>query len=273
MRLRVAHVSLQFADSDKQHTSDIEKIFKRAVDRKQAWITGTESGPGAGNTSRELIRVAKETGYFVWVPEHQANGIASRTDCWIAVRKSLVDGEIKKGFTLAVPGADQLRGEIDMPPGKRWGPKGVVHVEFDTTAPGLGPISVGAAHYLTDSRNPSSPYWDLNKRLAETIGDWAREQGKGRALVFYGGDQNMADNKNDEPQGDTFFGEPLTSTWDELRKWENTGHGNIDVIASYNKDGRVKAMRTNALNDREFHLHTDHFYVEAVFDVEPMNQR
>src|SRR5690606_34500732 len=139
-----------------------------------------------------------------------------------------------------------------LPKGKRWGPKGLVHVSFESSNEDLGRVAVGAAHYLTDARRPSSPYWVWNEKLGEEIGKWAREEGKGPALVFYGGDQNMADRRNDEPQGDTFFGEPLTSTWDELRKWENTGHGTIDVIATYNKDGRVSALRTNALNDREF---------------------
>lgn len=80
----------------------------------------------------------------------------------------------------------------------------------------------------------------------------------------------MADDRNNEPQGDTFFGQPLTSAWDELNRHESTGHGNIDVIASYNKDGRVKALDIVALDDKEFFLHTDHFLVEATFQVDPL---
>lgn len=271
MRVRVAHISLQFSDTDPQHTADIEKIFDRAVARRQAWLTGTESGPGAGNTGRELIRIAREHGYRPWVPEHQARGVAAHTDCWIAVREDLIEGDWERGYRHVIPGSGQLEDEMDLG-SKRWGPKGLVHVGFQSTNKDLGRVSIGAAHYLTDARNPSSKFWDLNEQLGEEIGDWAREEGKGPALVFYGGDQNMADNKNKEPQGDTFFGEPLTSTWDELEKWENTGHGNIDVIASYNRDGRVTALKTNALNDKEFHLHTDHFYVEAEFQVEPLKR-
>lgn len=269
MRIRTAHASLQFNDSDKQHTHDIEKIFDRAVDRRQAWLTGTESGPGAGNTGRELIRVARDHGYRPWVPEHQANGIAQHTDCWIAVREDLIEGDWKRGYEHVIPGSNQFEDEMDLN-GKVWGPKGLVHVAFDSTPKGLGRINIGAAHYLTGGREPGSKYWTLNEYLSSAVGDWARKVGEGPGLVFYGGDQNMADDKNDEPQGDTFFGEPLTSTWDELKKWESTGHGTIDVIASYNKDRRVKALRTFALNDKEFRLNTDHFYVEAVFDVEPL---
>lgn len=269
MRVRVAHVSLQFSDTDAQHTSDITKIFERAKRRRQAWITGTESGPGAGNTGRELIDIGRGHGYLLWVPERQAKGIAQHTDCWIAVRSDLVDGKLEKGYRHVIPGSSQLEDEMDTE-GKRWGPKGLVHVSFNSTNADLGRVSIGAAHYLTGGRHSKkNPFWDWNKKLGREIGAWAAEEGKGPALVFYGGDQNMADNRNDMKQGDTFFGEPLTTTWDELKKWENTGHGNIDVIASYNRDGRVKALKTNALNDREFHLHTDHFYVEAEFNVEP----
>lgn len=271
MRVRVAHVSLQFSDSDKQHTQDIEKIFNRAAARRVAWITGTESGPGAGNTGKELIRVARANGYRPWVPEHQANGIAQHTDCWIAVRRDLIGKNWSRGYDHVIPGSGQLKDEMDLD-GKRWGPKGLVRVGFDSTYPGLGHVSIGAAHYLTQGQSPKSEFWKLNKQLGDKIVDWAREEGRGHALVFYGGDQNMNDSKNDQPQGDTFFGGPLTSTWDELRKWENTGHGNIDVIASYNKDGRVTAMSVDALNDREFHLHTDHFYVETTFRVDPIKR-
>lgn len=271
MRIRVAHVSLQFGDPNRQHTHDIEKIFERAQARRYGWLTGTESGPGAGNTGSELVRVAREHGYRPWVPEHQANGIASHTDCWIAVRKDLILGKWNQGFDLVIPGANQLEKDFPNLPEKDFGPKGLVRVGFDST-PELGRINIGSAHYLTDARNPKSPWWKYNEELGEKIGDWARKEGKGKSLIFYGGDQNMADNKNKEPQGDTFFGEPLTSTWDELEKWENTGHGNIDVIASYNRDGRVKALKTNALNDKEFFLYTDHFFVEATFVVEPLKR-
>jgi hypothetical protein len=268
MRLRTAHVSLQFSDSSGQHTHDVEKVFRRAKQRRQAFVTGTESGPGAGNTGSEIVRVARENGYVPWVPEVQARGIAHHTDCWIAVRKDLIDGDLEKYFELVIPGSGQLDG-LAHASGKKWAPKGLLSVSFDSTNDDLGRVSVGAAHYLTGGREPGNPFWEWNKKLGKEISDWAVEMGKGSDLVFYQGDQNMADGRNDQPQGDTFFGGPLTSTWDELEKWENTGHGCIDVIASYNRDKRVTALKTNALNDREFRLNTDHFYVEATFEVAP----
>lgn len=280
MRVRVAHTSLQFSDTDRQHTADISKIFNRCAKRNVAWITGTEAGPGSDNTGSELIRISREHNYKAFVPSEQRRGSGRATDCWIAVRKDLIAGGWKTGFIPAIPGSQELYRQLgkdeDLKP--RWGPKGLVTVKFNSI-PALGEINIGAAHYLTGARNPKHAefhgvdHWEWNEKLTNVIGKWAREEGEGRALAFYGGDQNMADNRNDQPQGDTFMGEPLTSLWDETKKWENTGHGNIDVIASFDKDGRVTGLRVNALNDREFHLNTDHFYVEGVFDVEPLKAR
>lgn len=277
MRVRVAHISLQFSDNDKQHTSDIEKIFDRAVDRRVAWLTGTESGPGSGNTAKELVRVAKEHGYRPWVPAAQAKGAGQHSGSWLVVRDDLVLGNWKQGFLPGIPGSaefykEQGLGSRTLP---RWGPRGLVNVSFDSL-PELGHISVGAAHYLTGARSPKGSvikgvnHWEENEKLAGIVGDWFREQGAGKGLAFYGGDQNMDDSKNEEPQGDTFFGANVTSVQDELLKWENTGHGPIDVIATYNKDGRVTALKVNVLDDSEFRLATDHFYLEAVLNVEPL---
>lgn len=267
--LHTMHASLQFGDTDRQHTEDFTKIFTRAADRRVAWITGTEAGPGSGNTGDELLRIGDALGYRMWVPSTRRKGKPGwATDCWIGVRKDLIDSNWSRGYIPVIPGSGELSDDPKWAAiigKKRWGPKGIVHCSFVNDE--VGKVSVAAAHYLTDARRPSSPYWDLNRDLGLAIGEWAVEAGRGSALAFYGGDQNMADARNDEPQGDTFFGAPLTSAQDELKRWENTGHGPIDVIASYDADGRVSAKYVRALDDKEFPLHTDHFLVEAGFDV------
>lgn len=271
VRLHVMHTSLQFSDTDKQHTIDIEAIFARADKRNVAWITGTEAGPGAGNMSDELVRVGDALGYRMWVPSAQKKGRPGwATDCWIGVRKDLIAGGWEKGYDPVIPGSSELLDGGNAPGARRWGPKGLVHVGFDTEE--LGRLNVSAAHYLTGARQPGETHgginhWEWNEKLGLYVGTWAKEVGKGSALAFYGGDQNMADNRNDQAQGDTFFGAPMTSVWDEVKKWENTGHGNIDVVASYDPDGRVAGSYIRALDDKEFFLHTDHFLVEAGFDV------
>lgn len=276
MRVRVAHASLQHSDSDRQTTNTIEKIFARCEAKRTAFIGGTESEPGKGNTADELLRISDKFGYRAYVPGSQNNGSGSATDCWLAVREDLIESDWRTGFLPAIPGSKELYREAGVDAEfPRWGPKGLVAASF-TSLPQLGRINLGVAHYLTGARDPDKStvhginHWELNEKLAGVVGDWAREVGKGSGLAFYTGDQNMADSKNNQPQGDTFFGEAMTSLADELKRWQNTGHGPIDVIASYNRDGRVTGQRFRVLDDREFPLATDHFFLEGVFSVEPL---
>lgn len=272
MRVRTAHVSLQFSDTSKQHTSDIEKIFDRACDRKYAWIMGTESGPGAGNTGQELLRIGKDADYKLWVPSEQSQGSGSSTDCWIAVRKDLIVSDWKTGYLPSFPGSSELYREqgLDSDLDPRWGPKGVVTAEFKSI-PQLGEINLAVAHHLTQGqrKGPDSvihgvDHWALNEKLDDEIGAWLKKQSKGRALGFASMDRNASDRRNPASIPGT------TSLADELKKWQNTGHGDIDWILSVNADGRVKGVRFNVLDDSEFHLHTDHFLVEGIFDIDPL---
>lgn len=246
-RLHTMHCSMQFSDSTKQKKQDVEDIFTRAKKRNVAWITGTEGGAGSKDLIAALKDVDQDYGYRTWT--------APSTDAWIAVRRSLIAG-----------GWDTFTGPTIIPgEARKHTAKKVVSVNFKTED--LGRIHVIAAHYLTKGRpNAKDPVYrqhiDENRALATAIGEYAKKVGKGSDLVFYGGDQNIVDRTDD-----TFFGQPLTSAWDELKKWRNTGHGNIDVIASYDRDGRVSAAYCRALNDKKFPLHTDHFVVEAGFDV------
>lgn len=261
-RLRFAHASLQFSDTSRQQQHDAGVIFSREYDI----ITGTEAGPGAGDQRQHLRDAAREHGYRLFIPKRP-------TDAWVAVDRDLIDGGWETSHTPVIPGSGSLQGAT-----RRWGPKGVTAVGFDNDL--LGRINVAAAHYLTGARRPGDAaqhggvnHWAWNRRLGLAVGRWAQEVGKGSALAFYGGDQNMADGRNNEPQGDTFFGAPLTTVWDELGKWPNTGHGNIDVLASYDRDGRVSWVSGRALNDDRLPLHTDHFLVEAVAEVRHLPAR
>ena len=241
----MAHVSMQFSDTEAQMTKDADRLFARAQKQGMWWVTGTEAG-GASPLKGILREAAGRYGYRLFAP--------SGTDAWIAVRKEVMVGKKwDAGYEKVVDGK-----------AGKFTDKGPVWVTFDTR---LGTISVIACHYLTKGRpSASSPEFrqnvQINQELALAIGAKTKELGAGKAIVFYGGDQNIVDRLDD-----TFFGEPLTSCWDELRRWENTGHGNIDVIASYDRDGRVVCKAAQALDDTEFHLFTDHFWVQAVYQV------
>jgi hypothetical protein len=252
MRLHLMHCSMQFNDNDKQQHADLEKIFDRAGERKVSWITGTEAGQ---KDFKDRIRdVAAEHGYRV--------ATHARDDVWIAVRKQIVK-EGWHGFHSPVLDSKEGTG--------LHGPRGVLGVSFKPRDP-LGQITVMASHYLTHGdpgakdpeRRVNIPW---NVKMSREVGRLAKEYGKGTGLVFYGGDQNIQDR-----DADTFMGQPLTSAWDELKKWESTGHGVIDVIASYDNDRRTSAVYSRGLSDKEFPLNTDHWLVEAGFDVLPLKK-
>lgn len=272
MRLRIAHASLQFSDTDVHHTADVESIFSRAVDRRYAWITGTESGPGSGNTGKELLRIGKDAGYKLWVPSEQSKAGGRSTDCWVAVRADLVKKGWKTGFIPVIPGSSELyNGLKPEPEFPRWGPKGLVTVEFDSL-PQLGHLSIMAAHHLTKGqrKGPDSvihgvDHYEWNQKMDAEIAKWAKAQAKGSALAFGAMDRNASDRRNDSIAG-------TTTLADELKAWQSTGHGDIDWIFTTNKDNRVEGVRFTALDDREFPLYTDHFFAEGVIRVEPLTK-
>lgn len=231
--LTYQHTSMQYSDSPEQIEADVERIFKRG----KQFLSGTESADAP--LPDLLLHAASRHDYFL----HQVNSV------WVAVKKNLVDnpGKMRTGY---VPAIQSFEGA-----GKH-GDRGIVWLSFPHDD--LGRITHGCSHYLTRGRRPGDPNYNLNKRLANAIGDWAREKGDGDAIVTYAGDQNIPDRTED-----TFFGSPLTSFWDELGRYENTGHGSIDVIASYDRDGRVEAKDIRALDDTEYPLNIDHFLVEG----------
>lgn len=239
------HISMQFSDTADQQQTDATKLFTRAERRKPLWITGTEAG--AGSNLRDILSwTATRHGYRFYCPPGQ--------DAWIAVRADQIAGGWDTWYSgTIVPG---IKG--------RYTNKGVISVSFDTAT--LGRISVLATHYLTKGRPGTgelSVNLEANRKLAAAIGKRAEVLAEGTDLVFYGGDQNIPDNKYD-----TFLGRAnMTSVQDELRRYEGTGHGVIDVIASHDGDARVFADKVAVLDDSEYPLHTDHFLVVARFLV------
>lgn len=234
-RLNTMHVSLQVQDTAAQVRADVKKIFTRAQERKVLWVTGTEAfGPKVFDPLQDLD---DEFGFRVYRP--------AGTDAWIALRKSFVDSEVETWFHKVVEGGTEHR---DL---------SVFGVSFHNDD--IGDVTIFAQHLL---RSVHANAEAKNKRALLAISAHAAAKGKGSGKVFYGGDQNQNDRRVD-----TFKGTPFTSAEDELEKWEDTGHGPIDCIASWDPDGGVKAVDVHVLNDKEFHLYGDHFVVEAAFDA------
>lgn len=249
--LKLQHSSLEVFDSFKQHVADADKVFSLGSDI----ITGTEAGLGAAGTREALHAAARRLGYRFWCPGKQ--------DSWVAIRKDL-GPRVDRGLIPVLESAKSVR---DPHP---YTAKGIPWMTVRSEL--LGEISVGAGHWLTkgrwkhqaqdDKKNDPVDHFEANTLMGEAVADWARDKGAGSAIVFYGADTNLNDRNSD-----VFRGQPLTTCWDEVGKWPNTGHGPIDVLATYDRDRRVECLSAEVLDDRRFFLHADHFTITARYRV------
>jgi hypothetical protein len=240
--VHVMHCSMQFSDNTKQKQQDANRIFTRADARGVSWITGTEAGQS--ELRQALSEQAKAHGYKFYV----------QRDVWVAVDKALITkGSWDAGFIQTLEHNTGSQNFTD---------RGICWVQFDNAQ--LGTVSVGTSHYMTHGRKPSDEYYAANTKLTRAIGEWGKVHGAGRKICFYGADANIVDRTDD-----VFRGQPFTTLADELKDWQNTGHGSIDIIASYDADKRVKGKYFRVLDDKEFPLNTDHFACEGGFEVTP----
>lgn len=247
VRLPVGHSSGQFSDTERQQTSDAGKICAFAEARGWRWFTGTEAG------SQSVLGSA----IAAIDQDHGLRFRKGRTgDVWVTHRRDLFEGPVEEEWYKVIDGV-----------AGQFADRGVLRVTGH--APEVGSdLTVLVSHYLTAKSAQRTHLLRGNQRIANKIGDLGREFGRGRALCFYGGDQNLQDR-----QVDTFLGGPFTSLADETRDWQSTGHGDIDVIASYNGDARVTGKEFTVFDDSEFPFHSDHFVCEGVFEVRPPRAR
>lgn len=249
MKIRVAHSSQQHNDPPPQHKHDAVALFERAVERDYIWITGTEAGQ---RPFAQLLRgTAKDHGYT----------FAEYKSLWVCVQKKFIEKGTYKHNAETVTDNANIRGRGHDP--------SLLWAQFVNQD--LGPMTVMAGHLprfgRPDAHNReyrANLKW--NEKVAQAVGNHADELGAHKALFFYGGDQNIPDSISD-----TFLGAPMTSAGDEVGHTPNTGHGPIDVIASYDGDGRVSAVSFKAFNDKKFFLYTDHYLTEAVFDIRELS--
>lgn len=248
--LRFAHLALHSGDSRGEIRADFEKLFSRGYDG----ITGTEAGHEASTKAKvELRRVANKYGYRLCAP--------ARYDTWAAVKGSL----IKDGFTEGADFALWRSSNVKPKPPGSWGDKGVVWVSWNM-GPTYGRISLAAVHPLAHGQAGKTWKAESDSIYARAIGKWAALHGAGSALAFVAGDFNNSDKFKD-----VFKGQPLTTCWDELKTWPNTHKvGNIDAIASKDSDVRVRCVSARALNDKQLFFNTDHYLVEATYEIQSL---
>lgn len=255
MIVECAHASLEFLDSAPEKRHDVHQIFARARKNNLAWVTGTEAASGGGPLAQIIFEEAKKHGFKPWVPSLRT----INTDCWVAVNRDFFErGSFRRDYIPVIPSSASFYEERQMnPEGRpRWAARGLTIVSFNNRD--LGEFNIAAGHYIVQAAG----FEPLNRKIADTAAQWASDVAKGTGLAFYAGDQNLNDASKD-----TFFGAPLTSLWDELGKHDDTGHGTYDVIASYDRDKRVRGVYIRALNDKRFPLFSDHFFVEAGFEI------
>lgn len=246
IKVRAGHISMQFSDTVAQWKHDAAAVFAQNLD----WVTGTEAGED--DNYRVLKAAAQKRGY-------RMKRFGSN---WVAVKKSIIKaGTFRWAHEVVVPNSQVVGPGHDT---------SVIWATFTHKTKGVGRITVMSGHNPTKGKpavETKDPARRVNLRwtqkAARVVGRRAKELGTGaNNLFFYGGDQNISDKA-----ADTFFGQPLTSCWDELKKWPDTGHGNIDVIASYDGDKRVSCVRARVFTDKELFLHTDHLLVLAVYRI------
>jgi hypothetical protein len=250
--IRLQHNSMQFSDTKANHQHDAKAVFDHALTSGALFVTGTEAAQSRDNHDLRdaLIIEARAHGFRI---------NASRAGEWVALNRKLgeyFDSGYAGPFIKGTTGLDAAHGAH--------APRGVAWVTAQV--PGVGQVTQGVAHYLTKASMIASR--TTNQPLVEGIGKWGFAKGRGRKIVFFSADANERDNIVD-----VFHGKPFTTIADELGKHpkthgKDTEHGTaIDIIASYDADGRVKAKSYRVLDDSDVKLFTDHFILEAAYTI------
>lgn len=233
--VRARHMSMQFSDTLAERKADAEVVFKDAAAEGQWWVTGTEALES--DTRRVLKAAAVKNGFTIYF----GNG----TDAWAAINNKFA----KKGSISGWTGPVIVKGRA-----KVYAAKKVVRVDFEN--PDIGKVSVYPAHAVKKDEPANQ------KKLMDAIGKDAQRSAAGLRLAFMGADGNVQDAKLDPAYGNGFI-----SCWDDKKDYPSTGHGTIDYIFRWKKDGRVRFYNAVSRNDKKKPRHSDHFEISAAYAV------
>lgn len=247
------HTSMQFSDTHQAHQDDADKVFDIAS-RRNVWIaTGTESGDTKRNHDlHDLLKVSAHDHYFdIFLQPHGE---------WVAFNKKFFEYFRSEYMGPFIPGTHGLT-----PAQGAHSPRGVTVGSAQPTKADLGTVSMGVAHYLTARSIVKS---GSNLPLVKGIAAYGHKYGNKSGIAFFNADANMNDDRVD-----VFMGKPFTTIADELHKHPAT-HGisthrgtAIDIIASYDPDGRVRGKSYEVYDDSDIKLHTDHFMLHALYSI------
>lgn len=243
--IRLAHSSGQFSDTEKQQTRDANRLADLMVEKQWVSLGGTEAG-----SQSVLAPVFRDI--------DRSHGLRFRKgktgDVWFMHRLDWFEGEVETEWYKVIDGV-----------GGKFADRGILRVT------GYSPIAGSewtdtVSHWLTHGRPAPAKGQDPfmvngNARLAKKLGEIGREFGRGGKIVTYRGDQNIPESMG------LLLDSGFTSVAQEVHKVENTGHGAIDCIATWDKDNRVSAVDFQVYTDKEEHLETDHFLIDCVLGV------
>lgn len=253
-RFKVAQVGLKFDQSDRKKRHDMNALFSRGYD----WITGTEAGPGAGNSQDLLKEYAKKYGYEL--------NVSNRYGTWVAVKKTLIYNGLYKSQRFGLLGSKKMKPK---PPGK-FGDKGIVYIKWNLGSV-FGTVSVGAAHFVTQSAvGTRAKKLSLDKAYTKRIEKWRLAWAKKKTVSFIGLDANWNDKKYDVFQGASKF----ITCWDELRTYPKQGTADtrldqvISAICRARSSTRARCVSAKVLDDKALFLNTDHYVIEAVYELD-----
>lgn len=257
--LKIQVTPLQFSDRGQRAVRDITTLFEAGKNFPVKIFT--EVGPET-DLWRELKKAVGKDAYDHRLSIYKSNAVA-------------IDRRIIKPRSW-VPGAITVM-DNDKTVGRGHDPS-IVWANFEHVDAGVGEVTVFGTHYATNGKFPNDPNYDANREMAEAHYALVKKFGKGNAIAVGGGDFNMPDHKTD-----WFWNLPLTSLQDELAaraevegkhyEYQNTGHGDIDGIWTYDADGRVTAKWFNVLDDRELRMESDHWVSRGAVEIRHLEEK
>lgn len=242
---------MEVFDGKALRLADYERIFRYGVPR----VSGTEL---SRDIARDVAQLAHKHGFRLSHSE--------RHDGWVAAHRDVIVNGTWREYHEHVLDSAPAVGDPHPYSGK-----GVDGASWEEREVGAR-VGLVAGHFLTKGRwrgqaqqdHPGDPvdHFQANTIYAHAFGRWAEKFGDGPNLAFVGIDTNLVDERVD-----VFRGAPLTTAADEVDSYPASGHGGVDVIGSYNGDGRVRATHFGIAPN--LHLHSDHKPVLARFRVKP----
>jgi endonuclease/exonuclease/phosphatase (EEP) superfamily protein YafD len=221
--LHLHHASLQWKDEDQRTAEDM----RRALSLRAPVVSFTEVFPG---NQRWLNVVAEEKGYVPFMAGNDA----------LAVRKNVK--VLDQGEILVNPG---VKGK---PPAGGHSQRHALWVQMDLWGESVFYVT---AHWVTGYKHFKERR-DEHDAMSTAIVDLVQSNGKGKDLAFFAGDTNVPDSEGVNPGFVLLDEGGLTTCWDELGVYpathgQNNGPGKtIDVIGSYDRDGRVSCDKARA---------------------------